>query len=262
MNNKKIAIITGGCGLLGWQFACSLNDINYKIVIIDNSKKKIEIKKKLNKRIKIDCEFVNADITNKQKMNFIINKIINKNKNIDVLINNACLNYSPIKSPKKIKINDFISYSMDRFDKEIQVGIKGAVICSQLVGAFMLKSKKGIIVNIGSDLSVIAPNQELYNHLNSIKPVTYSIIKSGLHGFTKYLASLWGSKGIRVNTLSPGGVYNNQEKKFVNKLSKNIPMKRMAKLNEYNDAIKFLCSDSSSYMNGHNLVIDGGRTII
>ena len=151
---------------------------------------------------------------------------------------------------------------MDRFDKEIEVGIKGTVICSQLVGAYMLKSKKGIIVNIGSDLSVIAPNQELYSHLNSIKPVTYSIIKSGLHGFTKYLASLWGPKGIRVNTLSPGGVYNNQEKIFVNKLKKTIPLKRMAKLNEYNEAIKFLCSDSSSYMNGHNLVIDGGRTII
>ena len=126
----------------------------------------------------------------------------------------------------------------------------------------MLKSKNGVIINIGSDLSVIAPNQNLYKHLNIIKPVGYSIVKSGLHGLTKYLASLWGNKGIRVNTLSPGGVFNYQNKKFVNKLKQIIPMNRMAKINEYNETIKFLCTDSSSYMNGHNLIIDGGRTII
>ncbi len=126
----------------------------------------------------------------------------------------------------------------------------------------MLKSKRGVIINIGSDLSVIAPNQDLYNHLNIIKPVGYTIVKSGLHGLTKYLASLWGGEGIRVNTLSPGGILNNQDKNFVKKIKKIIPMKRMAKLSEYNETIKFLCSDSSAYMNGHNLIIDGGRTII
>ena len=98
--------------------------------------------------------------------------------------------------------------------------------------------------------------------LNIIKPVGYSIVKSGLHGLTRYLASLWGSKGIRVNTLSPGGVFNFQNKKFIKKLKQAIPMNRMAKVNEYNETIKFLCTDSSSYMNGHNLIVDGGRTII
>lgn len=261
-NKKKLAIITGGCGLLGWEFAKSLNQINFKVILIDNSKKNINSKKKTNKRNALDCEFIQSDITNKKKMSSVIKKIEKKYKNIDVLINNACLNYVPKKSKIKKYDNQFLNYSLDRLDQEINVGLKGAIICSQLVGFNMLKSKKGIIINIGSDLSVIAPNQNLYKHLKIIKPVGYSIVKSGLHGLTKYLASLWGNKGIRVNTLSPGGVFNYQNKKFVNKLKKIIPMNRMAKINEYNETLKYLCTDSSSYMNGHNLIVDGGRTII
>jgi|TARA_B100000242_G_C43054510_1_gene493157 NAD(P)-dependent dehydrogenase (short-subunit alcohol dehydrogenase family) len=259
---KKLAIITGGCGLLGWEFAKSLNSSNFKIIIIDNSQKNIKLRKIHNKKIKIDCEFFHTDISNKIKVKSTLKKILKKNKKIDVLINNACIDYVPKKTKKNKNINDFINYSLERIDKEINVGIKGAIICSQIIGANMLKFKQGIIINIGSDLSVIAPSQDLYNHLGLIKPVGYSIVKSGLHGLTKYLASLWGNKGIRVNTLSPGGVYNHQDKKFVKKLKKLIPMNRMAKINEYNEVIKFLCSDSSSYMNGHNLIVDGGRTII
>ncbi len=261
LNHKKIAIITGGCGLLGWEFAKSLHQINFKVFLFDNSIKNINSKKRINKKINLDCVFIKSDITNQKRMSLLINKIKKRYKKIDVLINNACLDYVP-KKAKSNKENEFLSYSLQRLDQEINVSLKGAIICSQLVGSFMLKSKKGIIINIGSDLSVIAPNQKLYNHLKIIKPVGYSIVKSGLHGLTKYLASLWGDKGIRVNTLSPGGVFNNQNKKFVNKLRQIIPMNRMAKVNEYNEAIKFLCTDSSSYMNGHNLIIDGGRTII
>ena len=263
LNNrkKKVAIITGGCGLLGWEFAKSLNQINFKIILLDNSKKNILSKKKINKKLKIDCEFIQSDITRKVKMSSIIKRIKKKYKRIDVLINNACLDYIPKKSKKEKDKNQFLNYSLNRLDEEINVGLKGAIICSQLVGNYMLKSKNGVIINIGSDLSVIAPNQNLYKHLNIIKPVGYSIVKSGLHGLTKYLASLWGNKGIRVNTLSPGGVFNFQDKKFITKIKKIIPMNRMAKINEYNETIKFLCSDSSSYMNGSIISIDGGRVV-
>ena len=127
--------------------------------------------------------------------------------------------------------------------------------------------KGGIILNIASDLSVIAPDQRIYRQkdlerkLQPVKPVTYSVIKSGLIGLTRYLATYWPEKGIRSNALSPGGVYNNQDKEFVQNLSKLIPMGRMAKVDEYKGAIQFLCSDASSYMNGQNIVIDGGRSI-
>ena len=151
---------------------------------------------------------------------------------------------------------------MKRFDQEINVGLKGAIICCQVIGKEMLKVKKGSIINIGSDLSIKAPDQSLYSHLKTTKPVTYSIIKSAIHGLTLYLASLWGAKGLNINTFSPGGVFNFQDKKFIKKINKKIPVGRMAKSSEYNEVIKFLCSDGSKYMNGHNLVVDGGRTII
>ena len=178
----KISHNHSGCGLLGWEFAKSLNQINFKIILIDIFDRNINSKKKTNKKIGLDCEFVKSDITNKKKMSSIIKKIEKKYKNIDVLINNACLDYVPKKMNVKGKDNQFLNYSLNRLDQEINVGLKGAIICSQLVGFNMLKSKKGIIINIGSDLSVIAPNQNLYKHLKIIKPVGYSIVKSGLHG--------------------------------------------------------------------------------
>lgn len=133
------------------------------------------------------------------------------------------------------------------------------MLCSQVFGSLM-KKKGGVILNIASDLSVISPKQSLYGN-NKKKPITYSVIKHGLIGLTKYLATYWPTKKIRCNALSPGGVMNKQGKKFLSKLKSEIPMKRLAYQNEYKSAIQFLCSDASSYMTGHNLIIDGGRSI-
>ena len=127
---------------------------------------------------------------------------------------------------------------------------------------------EGVIVNIASDLGLISPDQNLYkkdgiqDHEQPVKPVTYSVIKHGIIGLTKYLATYWADKGIRVNTLSPGGVFTNQPDEFTSKISKLIPLGRMANKDEYKAAIVYLCSDASSYMTGSNLIIDGGRTII
>ena len=133
---------------------------------------------------------------------------------------------------------------------------------SQIFGSVMVKNRKGVIINIASDLSVIAPDQKIYSHLKLFKPVSYSIIKHGIIGLTKYLASYWGKYNVRVNALSPGGVKNKQDKIFQKKIKNLIPLNRMATLDEYHGALIFLCSDSSKYLNGHNLVIDGGRSII
>ena len=125
----------------------------------------------------------------------------------------------------------------------------------------------GVILNIASDLSVISPDQRLYSKegvekdLQPVKPVTYSVIKAGLIGLTKYLATYWPDEGVRCNALSPGGVYNGQGEEFVDRLQALIPMGRMAKQDEYRETIQYLCSDASSYMNGQNIVVDGGRSI-
>ena len=255
----KTIIITGGCGLLGWEFANALAHQGNKIFVLDNSKKNIFLKKKINKKKNIFIIY--CDITKKTSVVKVAKKILKSSDKIDILINNACINYSPnIKN--KSDVNSFINFKIERFDREMNVGLKGAIICSQVFGKEMLKVKNGSIINIGSDLSIKAPDQSLYSHLNTTKPVTYSIIKTAIHGLTLYLASLWGSKGINVNTLSPGGIYNSQDKTFLKKIKNKIPLKRMAKINEYNELIKFLCSDGSKYMNGHNLIFDGGRSII
>ena len=235
MLKKKTAIITGGCGLLGWQHALALGEINYNVIILDNDKNKIKLKKKAIEFKLYNFEIFSVNITSEIKVHNVVNKILKKYHKIDILINNAAIDYVP-KNKNQVK-------------------------CSKIIGCEMLKKKSGIILNIASDLSIIAPNQNLYKHLKTVKPVTYSVIKHGIHGLTKYLASLWAEKNIRVNTLSPGGIENNQDKKFIKKVKKIIPMKRMARITEYKETIKFLCSKESSYITGQNFVVDGGRTI-
>ena len=141
------------------------------------------------------------------------------------------------------------------------------MLCAKIFGIEMAKNGSGIILNIASDLSVFSPYQSLYKKdkllpdQQPVKPVTYSVIKHGLIGLTKYLATYWADQGVRCNALSPGGVYTSQDDGFVNRLSNLIPMGRMAKKEEYRGAVQFMCSDASSYMNGQNIVIDGGRSV-
>jgi NAD(P)-dependent dehydrogenase (short-subunit alcohol dehydrogenase family) len=141
------------------------------------------------------------------------------------------------------------------------------MLCSQIFGQMMAKKGEGVILNIASDLSIFAPDQRLYKkdglqpEQQPVKPVTYSVIKHGLIGLTKYLATYWADRGVRCNALSPGGVFNEQGEEFVKKLTNLIPMNRMASKDEYRGAVQFLCSDASAYMNGQNITMDGGRSV-
>ena len=251
---NKVAIVTGAGGLLGKEHCKALNTAGCKIIALD-----IDLKKLVNLKNNINCDYYLCDITNKKKIVILKNKILRKYKKIDILINNATIDFIPNKKTKKI---NFENFSIKQLHEEIKVGINGSMLMSQIFGPLMVKNKNGVIINIASDLSTIAPNQEIYSHLKIYKPVSYSIIKHAIVGLTKYLASYWGKKNVRVNSLSPGGVFNNQDKLFHSKIKKLIPMNRMANVTEYHGAIIFLCSDASKYMNGHNLVIDGGRSII
>ena len=193
-------------------------------------------------------------------------QILEKFGQIDILINNAANN--PKVEDGNMAWSRLENFPLEVWDADIRVGLTGAFLCSRIFGAEMAKRKSGVIVNVASDLAVIAPDQRLYrvdglpDEQQPVKPVTYSVVKTGLLGLTRYLATYWSGANIRVNAISPGGVFNQQPEVFLSRIKQLIPMGRMAKQDEYQGAILFLCSDASSYMTGTNLVVDGGRSCL
>ena len=252
---SKAIIITGGAGLLGSRIVKIILEHGGIPIIFDNNKVKInKLKKILKEKINL-VHFYKVDITKKKQIKNVINKIHKKFKKIDCLINNA--GFNPKLGQKN---NKFENFSIDQWNKEIQIGLTGSLIVTQEVVKKMIKQKNGNIINISSDLGIIAPSQFLYED-NEKKPISYSVVKHGIIGFSKYLSTYLAEYNIRSNTLCPGGISNYQPKKFVNKIKKLIPLKRMAKINDYDGIILYLCSDYSSYMTGSVIVCDGGRSV-
>jgi len=252
---SKAIIITGGAGLLGSRIVKIILEHGGIPIIFDNNKIKInKLKKILKEKINL-VHFYKVDITKKKQLKNVMNKIHKKFKKIDCLINNA--GFNPKLGQKN---NKFENFSIDQWNKEIQIGLTGSLIVTQEVVKKMIKQKNGNIINISSDLGIIAPSQFLYED-NEKKPISYSVVKHGIIGFSKYLSTYLAEYNIRSNTLCPGGISNYQPKKFVNKIKKLIPLKRMAKINDYDGIILYLCSDYSSYMTGSVIVCDGGRSV-
>jgi NAD(P)-dependent dehydrogenase (short-subunit alcohol dehydrogenase family) len=249
LNNKNI-IITGGNGFLGGQIRDALLNEKANVYVIDIKKPKK----------KTSAKNFASDITNENELKKILIFFKLKKIKIDVLINNAAIDYPPLNSKKNNLSLETFPESL--WNKDISVSLTGSYLCTKVFGSYMSKFKKGSIINVSSDLGIIAPDQRIYKNSGFVKPVTYSVVKHGIIGLTKYTASYWGKKNIRCNAIAPGGIYNNQNSSFVKKINQLIPLGRMAKKNEYNGLILFLCSDLSSYMTGSVVVADGGRTII
>lgn len=255
---KKI-ILTGGLGLLGKTFLKDLLDFGAFVVVIDVVDKVIALKE-LN-YIFPDFEkygdYFQADITNKEKLKKIKDKILLRYSNIDVLINNAAINpqVSRVQSPKN---SNFENMELGTWQEAIAVNLTGTMLCSQIFGAGMKKGSA--IINIASVYGVVAPDQRIYNQ-GFIKPAHYSVTKGGVIMLTKYLAAYWGSKGVRVNCLTPGGILFKQDVGFIRKYSVKVPLGRMAKAEEMCGALIYLCSNASSYVNGANIIVDGGLSI-
>ena len=255
----KTAIITGAAGLLGKEHSNALLELGANVVMTDINPELLaaESTEKIFR-----CYM---DVTSLDSIKNALDQVINKYGQVDILINNAAIDSKVGKSSSLIKKSDqklnnaFENFSLVNWDNEIKVGLTGAFLCSQIIGGWMAQHQGGVILNISSDLSVISPDQRLYQ--DSVKPVTYSVIKTALIGLTRYLATYWAEQNIRVNALSPGGVQVEQGEEFISRVSKLIPLKRMANKSEYQGAIQFLCSAASSYLTGHNLVIDGGRSV-
>jgi NAD(P)-dependent dehydrogenase (short-subunit alcohol dehydrogenase family) len=248
----RVAVVTGGAGLLGQRHLSILEEAGATVVSVD---------------VKDSPQFpsVHVDIASAAAVSAASTEIVDRFGPVDVLVNNAARN-PKIEGSDSVAFGRLESFSVNTWNDEIAIGLTGAFLMSQAVGPQMARRGKGVILNICSDLAVIAPDQRLYRQADleedeqPVKPVTYSVVKHGLLGLTRYLATYWARDGVRVNALSPGGVENDQDPEFVRRVSDLIPLGRMAAVDEYEGAVLYCCSDASSYMTGHNLIVDGGRT--
>jgi NAD(P)-dependent dehydrogenase (short-subunit alcohol dehydrogenase family) len=263
----RSALVTGAGGLLGPQHAIALAQLGAKVLLADIDPDKAEAAAALVRQevSGVQAMAVFLDVTKPQ----VVREAAARLGQVDILVNNAAIDAKVTAQPGVANGSRLEGFTLEQWNIEVAVGLTGAMLLSQVFGAQMAANGGGVILNIASDLSVIAPDQRLYRFAGDVpeqeqpvKPVTYSAIKHGLVGLTKYLAGYWASSGVRCNALSPGGVYNGQGEVFVARLTNLIPMGRMARVDEYRAAVQFLCSDASSYMTGQNIVIDGGRSIL
>lgn len=264
----KICIITGGAGLLGKQHAIAVIEGGGVAVLLDISQEALLAAKDYLSSIYPEAEIdtYKADITNETELVMVREDILKKRGHVDVLINNAANNPKMEEASKNLGNIRFDNFPISIWNDDIAVGLTGAFMCSKVFGKAMEDGGQGVILNISSDLGIIAPDQRIYRKEGiaeedqTIKPVTYSVIKHGLIGLTKYLATYWADKNIRVNAICPAGVENGQDEEFIRKLTNLVPMGRMANVDEYQCTVLYMISDASSYMTGSTVVIDGGRT--
>jgi NAD(P)-dependent dehydrogenase (short-subunit alcohol dehydrogenase family) len=262
----RVAVITGGAGFMGPRHAEAIaaqggTPVLVDLAVADPQGKANELSHALCRPVL----GVAGDITKADNVHGILDRVMKSCGRVDILINNAA-NNPKVDDKGLAETKRFEDFSIDAWNSDLEVILTGSFLCCQIIGNAMAKQRQGVILNVASDLAVISPDQRLYRKegwpedQQPAKPVTYSVAKTGLIGLTRYLATYWANAGIRVNAISPGGVENNQAPEFVRRLEQLIPLARMARTDEWQGAVVFLCSDASSYITGINLVIDGGRS--
>jgi 2-deoxy-D-gluconate 3-dehydrogenase len=260
----RVAVVTGGVGLLGKQFCQTMAAAGAAVAVVD-----VDIDACGQVAAELEAQGLQAlaaptDITNPDQTAKMVANTLERFGRLDILVNSAALD--PKFDPNKIGeqgANAFEDYPLEAWQQALDVNLTGMYLCSQAAVKPMLAQGKGVIINLCSMYGLAAPDQRLYHREGQppqFKPVTYTVTKAGVLGFTKYLAAYYAGKNIRVNALTPGGVFNNHDDEFVERYSARSIMGRMAEPDEMNGAILFLASEASSYMTGANLVVDGGWT--
>ena len=264
----KVALITGGAGMLGMKHAEAIAEAGGNVVLADLDEKKVlSAAEKIKEFFDVETLGVAVDMTQKEQVEGMVRKVCGRFRRIDILINNAALTVKGGSEDSKRYFAPFEEYPLDLWEKALEVNLTGMFLCTQAVGKVMIKQKGGVILNIASTAGVVGPDHRIYRGVKNPysgepfnTPISYSTTKAGVINFTRYLATYWAEKKIRVNALSPGGVYDGHDEAFVKNYSSRVPLGRMANPDEYKGAVLFLVSDASSYMTGANLIVDGGWT--
>jgi len=252
----KVAVVTGAAGQLGGEYVRTLLKAGASVAAFDihpeNPKGGL---RSINSEKLI---LVKTDIGNRKSIEQGLETVTSRLGDPDVLINNAAIDAPP--NADEQETGPFETYPESSWEIMMDINLKGMFLCCQVIGGHMARTGRGSIINISSIYGILSPDQRIYEYKDKpfIKPVTYAVSKGGVLNLTRYLATYWAKKGVRVNTLTLGGVFNNQDETFLKNYSNKVPLGRMARQDEYNGAVLFLASDASSYMTGANLIIDGG----
>ena len=260
----QVVIVTGGMGQLGRQFTLALLDRGARVAVFDMRVDEAYTLERFGGRVDDpNLMFCQVDVTDRASIEQGLAQVVTRWGVPHGLINNAGLD-SPPDAPAE-ENGPFETYPESSLDKVLDVNLKGVTLCCQVIGGAMAEAGRGSIINISSIYGLVSPDQRLYTYRAAqgapfFKPVAYAISKSGLFNLTRYLATYWAEKGVRVNTLTFGGVFNHQDDQFLANYASRVPLGRMAREDEYNGAVIFLLSQASSYMTGSNMIIDGGWT--
>lgn len=257
----KVAIVTGATGLLGQEHCKALASAGAKVVACDVNADR------LHGVVSHHCPgglALVADVTDKASLEKGLHEVLSRYGRVDTLVNNAAINDMFENPANAAELSKFENYPVESFRKMMDVNVTGTLLCSQVFGSEMARKGSGSIINVASTYGMVGPDQSIYvdesGKQSFYKSAGYPTSKGAVLNFTRYLAAYWGPKGVRVNSLSPGGVENGQAPYFIRNYSKRTPLGRMATPRDYWGALIYLASDSSSYMTGSNLVVDGGWT--
>ena len=265
--NGAVVVITGGAGLLGREHALAIIETGGVPVLWDIDESKVfQVAEEITRKTGGACIAQVVDITDEEAVRRAVQEVGQEVGQPGILINNAA-NDPKVSSQLDARWSRLENLPLDVWAQDIAVGLTGAFICTRILGEGMARRGTGVILNIASDLGLVAPDQRLYRQEGAdedeqpVKPVTYSVVKHGLIGLTRYAATYWAERGVRCNALAPGGVLAGQPAAFLGEVESRIPMARLAQPSEYRGAVQFLVSDASSYMTGAVVVADGGRTV-
>ena len=248
----RVAVVTGGLGQMGQVYTDGLTARGMRVAVFDVA---------AEPGGDDSLRHHHVDVTDRRSIEAATAEVVDRWGAPHLLVNNAALDSPPDAPPEEV--GPFETYPETSFDEVMDVNVKGVVLCCQVIGAAMAEAERGSIVNVSSVYGLLSPPQDLYEFRRSkgetfFKPVAYSVSKSALLNLTRYLATYWAKSGVRVNTLTLGGIFNEQPEEFLEAYGARVPLGRMADAGEALGAVVFLASDASSYVTGANLVVDGG----